>query len=169
MRPEGDTSPPPSEGAWLATWRAMRLDVHLALIVCFGLGCATAPKAPAGGGACALGVPGATVAAADTIGGLSLTFTAKDRTPELRARVKDAAAMFGKGEHLGQGHEGTHGHGGGHGLHAESLPKATATVEEVDGGARIDFMPADQADREALRAQLRERETAMNAPCEAGG
>jgi hypothetical protein len=41
-------------------------------------------------------------------------------------------------------------------------PTARSAAEDIDGGARIRFVPADPAEKELLRAKLRERATAMN-------
>ena len=112
---------------------------------------------------CALGVSGATVAAADTPDGIALSFTSKDRAAEMRERANDAAAQHGPGERLGRGHDGRHGHGGDHGLQMIQAPTAKSAADDIDGGARIRFVPSDPAEKELLRAKLRERATAMNA------
>lgn len=53
--------------------------------------------------------------------------------------------------------------GGDHGLKLLQAPAARSAAEDIDGGARIRFVPADPAERDLLRAKLRERATAMNA------
>ncbi len=116
--------------------------------------------------ACPLGVPGAHVVVDDTDVGVMMTFTATaDRLGDLRERARDAAAMHGPGQHLGKGHDGRHSMGGDHGLKAMQLPPAFAGEEDIDGGARIRLTPADAADRDVLRAKVRERATAMMAEC----
>lgn len=112
---------------------------------------------------CALGVAGATVIAEDTPDGIALSFTSKDRAPEMRERANDAAAQHGPGERLGSGHEGRHGHGGEHGLQMMQAPTARTAADDIEGGARIRFVPADPTEKDLLRAKLRERATAMNA------
>ncbi len=112
---------------------------------------------------CALGVSGATVTAEDTPDGIALNFTSKDGAGELRLRANDAAAQHGPGARVGGGHEGRHGHGGDHGLQMMQAPAATTIAEDIEGGARIRFVPADPADKDRLRAKLRERSEAMNA------
>jgi hypothetical protein len=119
----------------------------------------TQAEAPRG---CALGVPGATVVAEDTPDGIALSFTSKEKVTELRERAGDAAAQHGPGQHLGKGHEGTHGQGGVHGLQAMQAPPSRSVAEDIENGSRIRFVPADAADKESLRAKLRERADEMN-------
>jgi len=119
----------------------------------------TKGEAPRG---CALGVAGATVVAEDTPDGIALSFTSKDRAAERRERANDAAAQHGPGERLGAGHDGRHGHGGEHGLQMMQAPTAKSAAEDIEGGARIRFVPADPAEKELLRTKLRERVAAMN-------
>jgi hypothetical protein len=112
---------------------------------------------------CPLGVPGATVVAEDTPEGVALSFTSKDKVGEMRQRANDAAAQYGPGAKMGRGHDGRHGHGGTHGLQLMQAPASHAVASDIEGGARIQFAPADPADKEVLRATLRERAAAMNA------
>ena len=120
----------------------------------------THAEAPRG---CPLGVPGATVVAEDTPDGIALVFISKDRPEELRERAGEAAAQHRPGEHLGLGHEGRHGEGGDHGLQMMQAPSAKSVAENIQGGARIRFVPADPAEKGLLRTKLRERADAMNA------
>lgn len=116
--------------------------------------------------ACPLGVPGAHVIVEDTDVGVIMTFTATaDRLADLRERARDAAALHGPGQRLGKGHDGHHASGADHGLKAMQLPPTFAGEEDIDGGARIRFTPADAADRDILRAKIRERATAMMTAC----
>jgi len=154
--------------------RAMDIRTSLAAlagIVCITVAtaCSTAQapttsltKADAPRG-CPLGVAGATVVAEDTPEGIALSFTSKDRPAEMRVRANDAAAQHGPGEHLGAGHEGHHGQGGDHGLQMMQGPVARSASDDIESGARIRFQPADPAEKELLRARLRERADAMNA------
>ena len=123
----------------------------------------TQAEAPRG---CALGVAGATVVAEDTEGGIALTFTSKDRPHEIRERANDTAAQHGPGERLGRGHDGQHGSGGDHGLQMAQAPAARSVADDIENGARVRFVPVDPAEKETLRAKLRDRARAMNAqPC----
>lgn len=120
----------------------------------------TKAEAPRG---CPLGVPGASVVAEDTSDGIALSFTSKDKAAEMRERANDAAAQHGPGERVGAGHDGRHGHGGEHGLQMMQAPTAKSVADDIEGGARIRFVPSDPAEKELLRAKLRERAAAMNA------
>lgn len=117
---------------------------------------------------CPLGVRGAAVAATDTADGITLTFTTDvvANVEELRTRARDAAAMHGPGEKVGLGHDGRHGEGGQHGLQTLQLPPVHAAEDDVNEGARIRFVPADQKDLEVLRTKLRARAIQLNStPC----
>lgn len=123
----------------------------------------TQAEAPRG---CALGVAGATVVAEDTPDGIALSFTSKDKPEEMRERANDAAAQHGPGQRVGRGHDGRHGSGGDHGLQLIQAPPAKSAAEDIENGARVRFVPADPAEKEVLRAKLRDRADAMNAqPC----
>lgn len=116
---------------------------------------------------CPLGVEGARVAYEDTANGGRLTFTAPPaQLDSLRRRARDAAALHGPGQRLGEGHEGRHGTGGDHGLRAMQLPPMSAGEQDVEGGARIDMTPSYDGDLLVLRAKLRERADALMASCE---
>ena len=101
--------------------------------------------------------------AEDTLDGIALSFTSKDKPDEMRERANDAAAQHGPGERVGRGHEGRHGTGGDHGLQMIQAPAARSSAADIENGARIRFVPADPTDKEHLRAKLRERADAMNA------
>lgn len=120
----------------------------------------TQAEAPRG---CPLGVPGGSVVATDTPDGIALDFRSTDQAAEMRERANDAAAQHGPGEKMGKGHDGKHGEGGSHGLQMMQAPAARTVATDIDGGARIRFVPADAADLEALRTRVRERAAAMNA------
>jgi hypothetical protein len=116
--------------------------------------------------ACPLGVPGAHVVVDDTDVGVTMTFTATpENLADLRERARDAAALHGPGQHLGKGHDGRHASGADHGLKSLQLPPTYAGEEDIDGGARIRFMPVDVADRDLLRAKIRERAASMMTAC----
>lgn len=125
---------------------------------------AAAPTAPVA--ACPLGIEGAAVASEDAPDGIVLKFTTKGDPTELRQRVFDASAMYGTGKGFGKGHDGKHGEGGHHGLQTMQLPPVTAGSAEIEGGARIHFVPVDPVDVETIRTKLRARATELNtAPC----
>lgn len=119
----------------------------------------TQAEAPQG---CPLGVPGGSVVATDTADGIALDFRSSDRASEMRERANDAAAQHGPGEKMGKGHDGKHGEGGSHGLQMMQAPAARTVATDIEGGARIRFVPADPADLQALRTRVRERAAAMN-------
>ena len=112
---------------------------------------------------CPLGIAGATVSVEDTADGVALGFTSVDKPAEMRERANDAAAQHGPGARMGRGHEGGHAEGGEHGLKAMQMPAARSVAEDIPGGARIRFVPADPADKDALRVKVRERAAMMNA------
>lgn len=118
------------------------------------------------GPGCALGVNGATASAEDTRDGVSLAVVSMLRTDEIRVRARDAASMYGPDARRGLGHDGRHGQGGKHGLMSVQLPPMRASVVDVERGSRIDFVPVDASDADALRAKVRERATSMSAACE---
>jgi hypothetical protein len=121
--------------------------------------------------ACPMAVPGAQVAAADTLDGESIMFTTSpDRAADLRARVHAMADMHNR-HHQGGEMEGMRDgmqHGGmimGHGSTAASVPGAHhmemmpppshAIVEDIDNGARVVVTPNNPADLERLRSAVR--------------
>ncbi len=119
--------------------------------------------------ACPMAVPGTRVAAADTPGGESVTFTTTpDRAADLRARVHAMVDMHNRhGEGGGKEgmRDGMHGGmmmGGGSmgpsGAGADQMsmmpPPSRAAVEDVEGGARIVVTPNDPADLDRLRSAV---------------
>ncbi len=119
---------------------------------------------------CPMSVPGTQVAAADIPDGESITFTTSpDRAADLRARVHAMADMHNR-HHQGGGMEEMHGgmqHGGmmgGGSMGSSSAgadqmammpPPSRASVEDVEGGARIVVTPNDPADLDRLRSAVR--------------
>ncbi|MBS2019547.1 MAG: hypothetical protein JST00_42190 [Deltaproteobacteria bacterium] len=119
---------------------------------------------------CPLGIQNAHVTFDETATGAALVFTT---TPEnvdaLRVRARDASAMHGNGQHVGEGHAGKHGVGGGmHGLQPRHLPKAHASAEDTADGARLVFTPDDPKDLDVLRSKLKNRITKLMAHCDGG-
>lgn len=117
---------------------------------------------------CPLGVKNAHVTFDETATGAALTFTTThEHVEELRRRARDASAMHGSGQRLGEGHHGKHGAGGRkHGLNPVNLPPAQAGVEETRQGATVTFTPANPKDLDALRAHLKIRTENMMTSCE---
>lgn len=123
-------------------------------------------KSPPSPSSCPLGVDGARIVYEDIDGGARLTLTAPpDKLDDLRRRARDAAAIHGPGQHLGEGHEGHHAMGDNHGLKAMQMPPATGSEQDLEGGARIDLVPRDPADLDALRAKARTRARELMASC----
>lgn len=135
--------------------------------------------APATMQACPMAVPGTQVMASETAGGEALTFTTTaGDVEELRRRAHAMAGMHGHHHAMGAGMQhmaGGMGHGaammgpdttgggsmggaeatGGHGSHA--MPPSSATVQDVEGGARIVVQPRDPADLEKVRLAISEQ------------
>ena len=133
-------------------------------------------------GMCPMQVPGTTVAATEVEGGIGLSFTtATGDVAELRQRVRRMAEMHNQpGGHRMMGSHGTAAPGAGaehqHGTQAGAghggmmmgggmmMPAATASVEDIEGGARLILQPKDPAQLGALREHVR-----MKAQRVAGG
>ena len=105
---------------------------------------------------CPMPVAGTSVAAADIEGGSALTFTTTDDVNELRLRVRRMAELHNEppSKHR-TGDMGTNPGGEPAGQH-EPMPASTASVEDIDSGARVTLMPKDPADLEKLRVHARE-------------
>jgi hypothetical protein len=115
---------------------------------------------------CPMVVEGADVAVADTEEGAALTFTTEAAdVGDLRARVQHMAQMYGmhagqrgmRWHHMGgQGKgRGSPGMGMGHMAGRGPMPAATATVIEVDKGARLELRPTDASQLDPLREHVR--------------
>lgn len=133
-------------------------------------------------GMCPMQVPGTTVAATEVDGGIDLSFTTTTGdVAELRQRVRRMAEMHNQpGGHRMMGSHGTaapgaaaeHQHGAqagaGHGGMMMGggmmMPAATASVEDIETGARLILKPKDPAQLGALREHVR-----MKAQRMAGG
>ncbi|MCC6556706.1 MAG: hypothetical protein IT372_27410 [Polyangiaceae bacterium] len=111
---------------------------------------------PMSGPWCPTQVEGATVAPVDVERGAALDFkTSTGDVAELRRRVRAMAEMQnqrGGGMGMGRGM----GRGGGMGMFA-----ATASAEDIEGGARLVLLPNDPAQLEALREHTRLRAERM--------
>jgi hypothetical protein len=100
------------------------------------------------GDTCPMQVAGTTVTPADVEGGVALVFTTGSASVvELRQRVRRMAEM-----HDQRGASGGMRMGGG-----MMMPAATATVEDIEGGARLVLRPKNPAQLEALREHARMR------------
>jgi len=89
---------------------------------------------------CPMQVPGTKVTYGDVEGGAALSFSTKNGdVAELRRRVGRMAEM----------HNEMSDHG------SMMMPAATASVEDIPGGARIVLRPRDPAQLDALREQVR--------------
>ncbi|MEO8261537.1 MAG: hypothetical protein ABI566_03120 [Pseudolysinimonas sp.] len=123
-------------------------------------------------GMCPMQVPGTTVAATEVDGGIGLSFTTTTGdVAELRQRVRRMADMHNQpGGHMmmgshgapapGAGAEHQHGAqaGAGHGgmmMGGGMMPAATASVEDIESGARLILQPKDPAQLGALREHVR--------------
>lgn len=136
-------------------------------------------------GICPMRVPGTGVVPADVDGGIGLSFTTSTGdVVELRQRVRRMAEMHNqRGGHMMMGGHGEaeggaeHQHGAQAGATHEGagrggmmmgagmmMPPATASVEDVEGGARVILRPKDPAELAALQEHVR-----MKAQRMAGG
>lgn len=102
---------------------------------------------------CPFTIPGTTVREQDVEGGGALVFTTTSPgdVKELRQRVANMADMHN--QHVARHHQMGQGMGGA-GPGPMEVPNAQARVEDVEGGARIVYTPADPAQVPALREQL---------------
>ena len=134
---------------------------------------ATAPAHEHGMGAmamCPMQVPGTTATTADVEGGVALSFTTSTDVADGRQRVRRMAEMHNQ-HHSGGMMMGPQGAGSAPGEHEHErgaccggervsggmmmVPAATASVEDVQGGARLVLRPRDPAQLEALREHVR--------------
>lgn len=141
---------------------------------------------------CPMAAPGdVNVSVADTKTGVALTFTTdqKGDVANLRQRAQHLAAMYtshsgqgmmmwrymhgrgmgpgmmgrgmGPGQGMGPGMMGRRGMGQGYGR--GPMPAANATVSDVDHGARIELVPKDTSQLDALRQRARMHQQRMAA------
>ncbi len=129
---------------------------------------------------CPMAVPGTQVAASDVADGEVLTFTTgSGDVEELRRRVRAVAEMHNRHHATGTGPGHMHGDmghdggmmgggmmggslmdgsqaAGGHGMGRMMMPPPSrASVEDIEGGARIVMTPNDLADLDELRSTVR--------------
>ncbi len=107
--------------------------------------------------ACPVAVPGTTVSMTEIEGGGALTFETQADVEDLRARTRllaehytrmheEGAVPPGRGMRRGPGAQGV-----------PAPPPSTATVVDVDRGARVELRALDPDDTEALRDHLTAR------------
>lgn len=127
---------------------------------------------------CPMAIEDAKVEVADTDKGVALTFTTeKGDVADLRARVQQMATMYqqhggrrgmmwhqgrGAGMGAGPGPGPGAGRGMGPGAGKGPMPALTATVTEVDKGARVELVPTDAAQLDALREHARFHQQRMS-------
>ena len=104
----------------------------------------------------------------DAADGADLTLHAPpERLADLRRRARDVASLYGAGAHKGLGYHGAHLGAHRHGLRLADLPPLEASVEDVDGGARIHVRARRPPDVDSLRSSLRARVDAVQTgPCD---
>ncbi|MGZ6143114.1 MAG: hypothetical protein ACXWLM_07230 [Myxococcales bacterium] len=113
---------------------------------------------------CPMAVPGTQVSSLDTATGEMITFstTSPDQVAELRTRVRAMADMHNQ-HHGAGGMQGMHEHegmmsgsGGDSAMASMPMPPpSTATVEDIDGGARLVLAPTDPAQLAQLQSAVR--------------
>lgn len=123
-------------------------------------------------GMCPMKVEGTTAVASEVEGGMGLSFTTTTgNVAELRQRVRRMAEMHNQPGGMMGGSDAEHQHGtqAGHegGMKMGGgmmMPSATASAEDIEGGARLVLQPKDLAQLGALREHVR-----MKAQRMAGG
>jgi hypothetical protein len=139
-------------------------------------------------GSCPMEVEGTTARAEDVEGGAAMAFTTTGDVAELRRRVAHMVEMHEM--HHGEGHGAMMGGGDDKGMMAGGddkgmmaggddkgmmaggddkgmmgggmmMPPATARSEEIEGGARLVFIPKDPADLPKLREHARQHAEKM--------
>lgn len=111
---------------------------------------------------------GAKVNATDTANGIAVEFTTTGDVAALRTHIHKMAdmhngmAMHEGGEmHGGMGSGDMHGGMGSGEMHGMKMVPSKATVEDIDGGARIVLVPNDPAQLADLRTHVREHAAMM--------
>ncbi len=111
---------------------------------------------------CPMHVPGVTISAEDTSQGAAIVFTTKQGdVADLRNRVRKMAEW-----HNAQRADGGMMMGGGHQGHGMKGPgmmpfAATASAEDVEGGARLVMVPKNPAELAAVRSHVHEHAMRM--------
>ena len=100
---------------------------------------------------CPMAIPGTTVSAVETSDGAALEYKTTGDVADLRARVHRMADM--------------HDHGGCPMMPQMATPPSTASVEDIEGGARIVFRPKDTMQIRALREHVRNEAAEMRSGC----
>ena len=124
---------------------------------------------------CPWAQPDVDVEVEDTEEGIALTFSGEpEQQEELRQFAHRMVAMH---ERMREHHDHRHTDDrGGMGRMMMQMPEATVEVEDVEGGARLEFRPRDPEERDALREHvrqraemMRERRCPMHAPADDDG
>ncbi|MGE5186740.1 MAG: hypothetical protein ACM31C_32020 [Acidobacteriota bacterium] len=140
-----------------------------------GFGCssrrdpAPPPASTTTAGVCPTAIPGTQVSVDDTHDGVALTFTTTGDVAQVRASVRAMAqhhsamvqARPGRGMGPGAGRMGAGRMGAGMMGPGMGTVPSTATVEDVDGGARLVLAPNDPARLAELRERARAHATMM--------
>lgn len=117
---------------------------------------------------CPMAMQGVRVEVSNIQGGIAMTFTTQEGDADnLRERVEHLAEMYEK-RHERQGmmwHDmgGDMGHRGGHEAQRGMMPQVDTNVVEVENGARLELMPRDEANLDALREHVRMHQQRMQA------
>jgi hypothetical protein len=99
-------------------------------------------------GMCPMNVPGTAATVTDVEGAVAISFTTRTGdVAELRRRVRHMAEMHAQ-------HQGCE-------MHQMKMVPSTATVVDIDGGARMVLVPNDPAQLAALRQHARDHATMM--------
>lgn len=117
---------------------------------------------------CPLSAEAVQIEVSDTDNGVALTFiTTSGEVADLRPRARYMAEMYtlqsAQRAMMGHQMDGDHGRGMVGGVRHGLMPAATATVEDVEGGARILLVPVDPSLLESLREHARRHGERMQA------
>ena len=105
----------------------------------------TTPAMAMGAESCPMQVAGTSVMPADIADGATLSFTSTGDAAELRRRVERMAEMH------------NHHHSGAGGMMGDDamMPPSTASVDEIENGARLVLRPVDPAQTALIQAHVR--------------
>ncbi|MBS2027610.1 MAG: hypothetical protein JST54_06890 [Deltaproteobacteria bacterium] len=117
------------------------------------------------GGICPFAVPGTRVVTSKVEGGAALDFTThKGGVAELRRRVAAVAERHNALHDLGGTAVASRSNAPGHGVSGGEVPpmnSAKASVEDIDGGARVILTPQDPSQLQVLRQHVESRVALM--------
>lgn len=113
---------------------------------------------------CPMEVTGTTVRTVDADGSVAMTFTTTTGdVEELRESVKKLSEKYERRAQRRDDRED-----GGATPRQAAMPDATTAVENVDGGARIVFVPEDASELDELRERVRVHEERMSSTGKCG-